>query len=86
MEKVQCLFTGFTIDFEQARAVAKILAEPGNEFSTLVSWSDRDKGVHSPRCLQCEIKGEPGWDVYGRNHEGLLRISIDDDRFVFIFS
>lgn len=86
MERIECRFAGLLIDFEQAKTVAKILAEKGNEFTTLVSWCDRDKGKHSPHCLQCEIKGDPGWEVYGRNHEGRLRISIDDDRFVFIYS
>ncbi len=86
MEKIECRFAGCVMDFEQAKAVARIVAEQGNEFATLMSWCDRDKGVHSPHCLQCEIKGEPGWEVYGRNHDGRLRISIDDDRFVFIFS
>ena len=86
MERIECRFAGYVLDFEQAKALAKIIAAPGNEFAALVSWSDRDKVVHSPQCLQCEIKGEPGWEVYGRNHEGRLRISFDDDRFVFIFS
>ncbi len=86
MERIECRFTDYVLDFEQAKAVAKIVAARGNELATLVSWCDRDKGVHSPQCLQCEIKGEPGWDVYGRNHEGRLRISFDDERFVFIFS
>jgi len=86
MDKIECRFTGVLIDFEQAKAIARILAEQGNEFAFLVSWCDRDKGIHSPRCLQCEIKGEAGWEVYGRNHDGRLRISIDDDRFVFIYS
>jgi hypothetical protein len=86
MERIECRLAGFVLDFEQAKAVARIIAEDGNELATLMSWSDRDKGVHSPQCLQCEIKGEPGWEVYGRNHDGRVRISIDDDRFVFIFS
>ncbi|MFH2123338.1 MAG: AF1514 family protein [Pseudomonadota bacterium] len=86
MEKIDCRFTGYVIDFEQAKGIARILAERGNEFATLISWCDRDKGVHSPHCLQCEIKGEQAWEVYGRNHEGRLRISFDDDRFVFIYS
>ena len=86
MGKIECRFAGYALDFEQAKAMAEIMAAPGNEFTSLVSWCDRDKGVHSPQCLQCEIKGEPGWEVYGRNHEGRLRISFDDDRFVFIFS
>lgn len=86
METIECRFSGCVIDFEQAKAVARIVAEQGNELATLMSWRDRDKGVHSPHCLQCEIKGEPAWEVYGRNHEGRLRISIDDERFVFIYS
>lgn len=86
MDKIECRFTNFIIDFEEAKAVAGILARRENEFATLISWCNREKGIHSPQCLQCEIKGEPGWEVYGRNHDGRLRISIDDDRFVFIFS
>jgi len=86
MDKIECRFTGVLLDFEQAKAIARIVAEEGNEFAVLISWYDREKGIHSPQCLQCEIKGEAGWEVYGRNHEGRLRISIDDDRYVFIFS
>lgn len=86
MERIECHFAGYEIDFEQAKEIAAILARQGNEFATLMSWCDRDKGVHSPHCLQCEIKGEPGWEVYGRNHNGRLRISVDGERFVFIYS
>ncbi|MBC8207916.1 MAG: AF1514 family protein [Desulfobulbaceae bacterium] len=86
MEQIDFRISGYEIDFELARGMTRLLAERDNEFATLVAWCDREKGVHSPQCLKCEIKGEPGWEVYGRNHEGRLRISIDDDRFVFIYS
>lgn len=86
MEKIECNITGYTVDFEQAREMARLMAEKDNDFATLVSWNDRDKGIHSPQCLKCEIKGDPGWEVYGRNHDGRLRISFDDERFVFIYS
>ena len=86
MERVDCNVEGYEVDFDQAREMGRIMAEKDNDFATLVSWCDRDKGVHSPCCLKCELKGEPGWEVYGRNHEGRLRISIDNDRFVFIYS
>jgi hypothetical protein len=86
MEQIECLISGYLINFEQAKAIAAIMAKEENEFATLMSWCDRDKGKHSPHCLQCEFKGEPAWEVYGRNHNGRLRISIDADRFVFIFS
>ncbi len=86
MKKVLCNISGYNITFDQAKMMAEMIAERDNTFATLVSWGDRDKGVHSPCCLKCELKGEPGWEVYGRNHEGRLRISFDNDRFVFIYS
>ena len=86
MERVECTIHGYTVSFDQAREIGRLMAEEENEFATLVSWCDREKGVHSPCCLKCEFKGEPGWEVYGRNHEGRLRISFDDDRFVLIYS
>ena len=86
MQSVVVELSGYEVDFEQARQIAELLALHDNEFATLVSWNDRAKGVHSPQCLKCEIKGKPGWEVYGRNHEGRLRISFNDDAFVFIYS
>jgi len=86
MERVQITLEGMEIDFDTVRKMADILASRDNEFATLVSWNDREKNVHSPQCLQCEIKGDPGWEVYGRNHDGRLRISINDDQFVLIYS
>ncbi len=86
MDKVTVHIQGRDIDFETARNLARILAEQDNEMATLVSWNDALRNQHSPQCLQCEIKGEPGWEVYGRNHQGRLRIGINDDAFVFIYS
>jgi len=86
MQSVSVKFSGYNVDFEQSKKMSELLALRDNEFATLVSWNDREKGVHSPQCLQCEIKGDPGWEVYGRNHDGRLRISFNDDAFVFIYS
>ena len=86
MQRVDIQIKGYTIDFDQARAMAELLAMKENEFATLVSWNDREKNVHSPQCLKCEIKGDPGWEVYGRNHQGRLRFSFNDDAFVLIYS
>ena len=86
MQSVFITLSGYTVDFEQAKQIAELLALRDNEFATLVSWNDREKNIHSPQCLHCEIKGVPGWEVYGRNHEGRLRISINDDAFVFMYS
>lgn len=86
MQKLECSVKGYELDFDQAKEVARLIAEKENDFTTLVSWCDREKGKHSPCCLKCEIKDDPAWEVYGRNHEGRLRISFDADRFVFIYS
>ncbi len=86
MEKVKITVEGATVDFTAAKKIAAVVAAQENEFSSLVSWCDNVKKVHSPQCLKCEIEGEPGWEVFGRNHEGRLRISFNDDLFVFIHS
>ncbi|MBW6519804.1 MAG: AF1514 family protein [Desulfoarculaceae bacterium] len=38
MERIECRFSGYAIDFDQAKAVARIVAEQGNAFATLMSW------------------------------------------------
>ncbi len=86
MQNIQINITGYEPDFEMVRQMAEIIALRDNEYATLVSWNDRQKGVHSPQCLKCEIKGDPGWEVYGRNHGGRLRISVNDDTWVLIYS
>jgi len=77
---------GASITFETARRIAELLAGQDGAETMLVSWCDRERGGHSPQCLKCEIKGEPGWEVYGRNHGGRLRIALQDEAFVFIYS
>ena len=86
MNRVTVQVQGYDLDFDSAQQMARVLAERDNEMTSLVSWNDGQRNIHSPQCLQCEIKGEPGWEVYGRNHEGRLRISFNNDLFVFIFT
>ncbi len=86
MNRVTVTIQGYDVDFELAKQMADCLARHENEMTTLVSWNDTGRNIHSPQCLQCEIKGEPGWEVYGRNHDGRLRISFNDDAFVFIYT
>ena len=84
MEEVRITTEGIDLDFATARAMALTLAGRDNPETMLVAWSDRARGTHSPSCVRCEIGERPGWEVYGRNHEGRLRISFNDDSFVFI--
>lgn len=86
MEHIDIRIDGLVPDFELARQIGETVAARDNDETTLVSWCDSLRGVHSPQCLHCEIKGEPGWLVYGRNHGGRLRIAFNNDTFVFIYS
>ena len=72
--------------FNRALGLAKDLAARHNFDTTLISWADRGRGVHSPQCLKCEIHGRPAWEVYGENHGGRLSIGVNDDQYVFIYS
>ena len=86
MEKITLNIEGIEVGFDTLKKMTELLALEGNEYSVLVAWNDRQRDIHSPQCLKCEIKGDPGWEVYGRNHEGRLRISVNDDAYVFIYS
>ena len=86
MKAVQLHIKGMDCDFDLARNLSTRLAEQGDEETMLISWNDRERDIHSPQCLKCEIKGDPGWEVYGRNHGGRLRVDINDGMFVFIYS
>lgn len=77
---------GEPVDLELARSIGEAIASRDNKETTLVSWFDSVRHIHSPQCLHCEIKGEPGWGVYGRNHGGRLRISFNHESMVLIYS
>lgn len=86
MEKINISMQGGKIDFELARRLSLTIASQDDEEPMLICWNDKVNGNHSPSGVQCEIKGLPGWEVYGENHGGRLRISINSDDFVFIYA
>ncbi|MFH1215286.1 MAG: AF1514 family protein [Pseudomonadota bacterium] len=87
MLEIHITVDGSEVDFDAARAMALAVAgKEDDEEPMLISWNDRVRGKHSPSCVKCELHGDPGWEVYGRNHGGRLRISINKDDYVFIYS
>jgi hypothetical protein len=86
MQHIQLEIQGEPLDFALARAIGDCMARRGNAEATLICWFDGQHNTHSPQCLQCEIKGEPGWEVYGRNHGGRLRIAFNGAAIVLIYS
>lgn len=86
LKEIAVQIAGDEVDLLLARQIGELIARRGNEETTLVAWNDSLRNVHSPQCLHCEIKGEPGWEVYGRNHGGRLRITVNNEAIVLIFS
>lgn len=76
---------GCPVDFTLARKIAETIALQEHSETTLIAWSDTERAMHSPQGVRCEIHGEAGWEVYGRNHGGRLRISFNRDRLVFVY-
>lgn len=86
MKPISLTLEGQELDFALGRQIGILIALAGNEEAGLISWGDNLRHLHSPSGLQCEIRGEPGWEVYGRNHGGRLRISFNQDALVLIYS
>ncbi len=86
MKDILIAITGADLDFDLARSMARIMAQQENGETDCLAWSDTRQEAHSPRSVQCEIKGRPGWEVYGENHGGRLKIVFNGGEYVFIHS
>jgi len=89
LARIAVRLDGTSLTFEQARELAECAARAGTadpESVMLISWCDRRRQVHSPQCLKCTLHDRPAWEVYGATHGGRVRVSVDDDEYVFIFS
>ncbi len=84
MKDILIAITGADLDFETARSMARIMAMQENGETDCLAWLDARQGRQSPAAVQCEIKGRPGWEVYGENHGGRLKIIFNDGEYVFI--
>ncbi|MFW8601188.1 AF1514 family protein [Desulfobacterota bacterium M19] len=85
MRDINLKVEGKALDYRRAADLAEARAEREIPGAMLIAWNDRKRDLHSPSCLKCEINNKAGWEVYGHNHGGRLRISINDDDFVFIY-
>jgi hypothetical protein len=86
MKDILIAITGSDLDFETARNMARIIAGQENGETDCLAWSDARRNSHSPASVQCEIKGRPGWEVYGENHGGRLKIIFNQGEYIFIQS
>lgn len=86
MDEVRVAIRGVDLDFATVRRLAQALAEAGNPEAELIAWRDARQGTHSPSCVKCQIGDRAGWEVYGANHGGRLRVEINDGAYVLIYS
>ena len=86
MENISISTDGVGLDWDLARDLAYAIANRNDEDPMLVSWFDKTTGKFSPSCCKCEIKDGAAWEIYGKNHGGRMRININDDTYVFIYS
>lgn len=86
MKEINIRISDCEISQEQAQGMAQLIAERDNTETMAISRFNRRANACSPCCLKGEMGGKPGWEVYGENHGGRLKISVNDGEFVFIFS
>ena len=86
MQAVTITTEGLSLTWDLARDLALAVARQDNDDPMLMSWYDRQRDKFSPSCCQCDIKEGPAWEIYGKNHGGRYRVSINDDDYVFIYS
>jgi hypothetical protein len=84
MKSVYLSIHGIPIDFETCRNLALALARKANPDSSLMAWYDGQSKQHSPSLVKCDGDDAPGWEEYGKNHGGTLRMSFNNGGYVFI--
>ena len=86
MQEIQVTISDKTINQKMAQQIGQILAERVNPETIVVARYNRQTNACSPCSLKGDIGSKPGWEVYGENHGGRLKISVNDGEFIFIFS
>jgi len=73
------------LDFNSARLLSDEKANELIEKPMLISWYDRDTGRFSPDVTCCS-EDKPGWVVYAESRGGNLSVTVNDERYVFIYA
>ncbi len=86
MQNISIQITGCPLTQEQAQKICRLIAEDGNLETEAVARYNKALNACSPCTLKGNLGDRPGWEVYGENHGGRLKISVNNDQYVFIFS
>jgi hypothetical protein len=85
MKEITVTMEGDIIQAE-AQQKAESLARRDNPDTFVISRFNRKANACSPCCLKGNIGDKPGWEIYGENHGGRLKITVNDGEYVFILS
>ncbi len=74
-------------DYHAAQKIADEVAEKELGEFMLLSWYDKDRDFESPQhSSECHLDSAiPGYVDYGHNHGAVLKVDIDDGRFVYFY-
>lgn len=86
MKEISITISGFNVDFDCAQAIAKAIAARENPDTDAMAWFDKKHNKHSPSIVECNTKGVPGWEEYGRHHGGRWKIIINKGDYVFVYT
>jgi hypothetical protein len=86
MKEIDIQIPGCNVSQEQAQKIGQLLAEQNNPDTMVVPRFNRAANACSPCCLKGELGEKPGWEVYGENHGGQLKITVNKGDYIFIFS
>lgn len=86
MQEIKISVVGKEISQAEAQGLGQVIAQTDNPETMAISRYNRLANSCSPCCLGGHLGNKPGWEVYGENHGGRLRISINDGDYIFIFS
>ncbi|MBU0480088.1 MAG: AF1514 family protein [Proteobacteria bacterium] len=85
MKEIQISIEG-EVGREDAQKKAESIARQENPDTFVISRYNRHANACSPCCLKGKIGEKPGWEIYGENHGGRLKITINNGEYVFILS
>ncbi len=86
MKEISIAVNGLPLDYETSRQIALAMARKDNEDTSLMAWYDKKANKHSPAAVECDADYIAGWEEYGRNHGGKLKILFNGGEYVFIYS
>ena len=72
------------LDFSQAQALARRRAKEVCAEPMLLAWFDQTRGAFSPNVTCCG-EDKPTWLIYAESRGGDIVISINDEKYVFVF-